>query len=72
MSKLIIAGDIHGYYSAWQQITHLLSKNDTLAITGDFFDTKYGQDNSCNEFQKLLPVDPSFSSLYSLYCCRRK
>lgn len=43
MSRLIITGDIHGFYSAWQKITHILKPDDTLAVAGDFFDTRYGK-----------------------------
>lgn len=61
MSKLVIAADIHGYYSVWKYIKSLLSEHDVLAIAGDFFDTRYGHSQSddyrpeaiLNEFSKL-------------------
>lgn len=44
MGKLIITADIHGSYSAWQNITSVLKQGDCLAIAGDLFDTVYGSD----------------------------
>ena len=40
--KVVVASDIHGFYSKWCTITNLLEKNDILAIAGDLFDTIYG------------------------------
>jgi len=40
--RLIVAADIHGFYSKWRKIKKLLNENDHLAIAGDLFDTRYG------------------------------
>ncbi len=42
MPKLIITADIHGNYNAWLTIKALLKPNDSLAVAGDLFDTRYG------------------------------
>lgn len=46
-ARLIIAADLHGFYSSWQELKSLLCPEDELAIAGDLFDTKYGhRDNT--------------------------
>lgn len=42
MPKLIITADIHGNYDAWLTIKSLTGENDSLAVAGDLFDTRYG------------------------------
>mmetsp|Transcript_13415 Transcript_13415/g.6569 ORF Transcript_13415/g.6569 Transcript_13415/m.6569 type:complete len:163 (+) Transcript_13415:53-541(+) len=41
VSKLIITADIHGAYSAWNKIKFLLRDDDTLAVAGDLFGTRF-------------------------------
>ncbi len=42
MSRLLVFADIHGSLSSWLTVQALLSKEDSLAIAGDLFDTRYG------------------------------
>ncbi len=42
MGKLIITADIHGFFGSWITMQNLLEKDDSLAIAGDLFDTRYG------------------------------
>ncbi len=42
MKKLVIAADLHGFYTSWLQLKSLLAEGDTLVIAGDLFDSVYG------------------------------
>lgn len=42
MKRLVIAADLHGFYTSWLQLKSQLAKGDTLAIAGDLFDSVYG------------------------------
>lgn len=42
MTRLIVTADIHGSYGSWLTIKTLLNHQDTLAVAGDLFDTRYG------------------------------
>jgi len=42
MEKLIVTADIHGSYTSWLTMKHILDPSDKLAVAGDLFDTKYG------------------------------
>ena len=42
MKRLVIAADLHGFYSCWLQLKSHLAEGDTLAIAGDLFDSAYG------------------------------
>jgi putative phosphoesterase len=56
MPRVIIIADIHGFYPAWQAIAAILRPEDTLAVAGDFFDTRYG-DQADNTYQPELIRD---------------
>ncbi|WDP93009.1 MAG: YfcE family phosphodiesterase [Desulfobacter sp.] len=42
MSRLLVFADIHGSLGAWLTVRALLSGDDSLAVAGDLFDTRYG------------------------------
>ena len=69
MSKLIVTADLHGSYSSWLTIKHLLNSSDFLAVAGDLFDTKYGNyshtDFSPESIKKELSTfEPPFYYVY--------
>ncbi|MBF0203938.1 MAG: YfcE family phosphodiesterase [Desulfamplus sp.] len=41
MKKLIVTADVHGSYSTWLTLKGLLDKEDSLAVAGDLFGTRY-------------------------------
>lgn len=42
MPRLIVTADVHGSYSTWITVCGLLGPDDSLAVAGDLFDTRYG------------------------------
>lgn len=42
MPRLFVFADIHGSLGSWLTVRALLKNNDTLAVAGDLFDTRYG------------------------------
>ena len=42
MSRLLVFADLHGSLSSWLTVRALLTEEDSLAIAGDLFDTRYG------------------------------
>ena len=55
MAKLVITADIHGSVMVWEKIRGILRPDDTLAVAGDLFDTKYrsrGEDDYKPDFIK--------------------
>lgn len=67
MPRLIIIADIHGYYPAWQAITSILKPEDTLAVAGDFFDTRYGDPSDTIYQPELIRYEFEHLSLKKHY-----
>ncbi len=42
MGNILVTADLHGSLSTWLTVKALLSKDDSLAVAGDLFDTRYG------------------------------